>query len=337
MIIRSYEINKNLQNFLKYNFYLLYGENIGLKKDIKNIIQKTDNKTNVEFISLYESEIIENEENFYNFIFSGSLFSSKKIITIFEASDKMLKRLTDVCEKNPENIVVIVISGILEKKSKIRSFFEKNKDAACIACYPDSEKDLEIIAKNEFKKHEINLSREAINLLIEKSNSDRQNLKNEIEKIISYSVNRKTLELDEIKTLINFTGDHKSDVLINECLCGNTSQYKKIISEIYINSTNQILFLRILANKIQRLLKIKEQESGSYSLENFINNLKPPIFWKEKPVIKKQLTIWNLGELKKIKNKINNTELLCKKNPNVSNAIFLNFFLEICKKANNYS
>ena len=337
MIIRSYEIKKNLPNFLKYNFYLLYGENFGLKKDIKNIIQKNEKNSDAEFISFYESEIIENEENFYNFIFSGSLFSSKKIITIFDATDKMVKRLTDIYEKNPENIAVIAISSILEKKSKLRIFFEKNNNAACVACYPDSEKDLEIIAQTEFKKDKINLSREAINLLIEKSNSDRQNLKNEIEKIKSYSTNKKTLELNEIKTLINFTGDHKSDALINECLCGNTSQYKKIISEIYINTANQILLLRILANKVQRLSKIKEQESGSYNLENFINNLKPPIFWKEKPVIKKQLTIWNLGELKKIKDKINNTELLCKKNPSASSAIFFSFFLEICKKANSYS
>ena len=339
MIIKSYEIKKNTQNFFKYNFYLLYGENVGLKNDIGNIIKiatkQKDDK--IEILLLYENEILNNEENFYNFVYSGSLFGNKKIITIFEATDKIIKKISNVFDKSPENVLVIIFSGILEKKSKLRNFFEKSKETICIPCYLDSEKDLEIIAQSEFRKNNISLSREAINLLIEKSNSDRNNLRNEIEKIKSYSLNKKNLELNEIKSLINFSGDYKSDILVNECLCGNISQYKKIISELYVNTVSQILLLRILSNKAQRLLKIKEQKNKSNNLDNLINNAKPSIFWKEKPLVKKQLSLWSLNELKKMISGINNTELLCKKNPQISKAIFFNFFLEICTKTNNYS
>ena len=339
MIIKSYEIKKNTQNFFKYNFYLLYGENVGLKNDIGNIIKiatkQKDDK--IEILLLYENEILNNEENFYNFVYSGSLFGNKKIITIFEATDKIIKKISNVFDKSPENVLVIIFSGILEKKSKLRNFFEKSKETICIPCYLDSEKDLEIIAQSEFRKNNISLSRDAINLLIEKSNSDRNNLRNEIEKIKSYSLNKKNLELNEIKSLINFSGDYKSDILVNECLCGNISQYKKIISELYVNTVSQILLLRILSNKAQRLLKIKEQKNKSNNLDNLINNTKPSIFWKEKPLVKKQLSLWSLNELKKMISGINNTELLCKKNPQISKAIFFNFFLEICTKTNNYS
>ena len=339
MIIKSYEIKKNSQNFFKYNFYLLYGENVGLKNDIGDIIkivtkQKGDK---IEILLLYENEILNNEENFYNFVYSGSLFGNKKIITIFEATDKIIKKISNVFDKSPENVLVIIFSGILEKKSKLRNFFEKSKETICIPCYLDSEKDLEIIAQSEFRKNNISLSRDAINLLIEKSNSDRNNLRNEIEKIKSYSLNKKNLELNEIKSLINFSGDYKSDILVNECLCGNISQYKKIISELYVNTVSQILLLRILSNKNQRLLKIKEQKNKSNNLDNLIKNAKPSIFWKEKPLVKKQLSLWSLNELKKMISGINNTELLCKKNPQISKAIFFNFFLEICTKTNNYS
>ena len=105
-------------------------------------------------------------------------------------------------------------------------------------------------------------------------------------------------------------------------MCGNISQYKKIISELYTNTVNQILLLRILSNKVQRLLKIKEQENKSNNLDNLINTSKPAIFWKEKLLVKKQLSIWNLNDLKKIIDDINNTELLCKKNPQISNSYF---------------
>ena len=339
MIIKSYELKKNSSNLSKYNFYLLYGENSGLKKDIRDMIkmavkQKNDN---IEILSFYETEIINNDEIFFNFIYSGSLFSNKKIITIFEATDKIIKKITSAYSKYPENVFIIIFSNILEKKSKLRNFFETSEKTICIPCYLDSEKELEIIAQSEFRKNNISLSREAINLVIEKSNSDRANLKNEIDKIKSYAINKKKIELNEIKSLINFTGDYKSDFLVNECLCGNVSQYKKIISELYINTVNQIFLLRILSNKVQRLLTIKEQINKSNNLDNLINVLKPPIYWKEKPVVKKQLSIWSLADLKKIINGINNTELLCKKNPQISKVIFFDFFLEICVKANNFS
>ena len=260
MIIKSYEIKKNKFNLLKNNFYLLYGENLGLKKDIKNYVIGEIKKEykSLEIISLYENEILANEDTFFNLIFSNSLFSEKKIITIYETSDKIFKNVNEVYEKYSEDVYLIFFSDVLEKKSKLRNFFEVNKKSICIPCYPDNEKDLRTIAQLELKKNNITLSNEILNFLIEKSNLDRNNLRNEIEKIKSYALNKKTIELDEIKSLINFSGDYKSDLLVNECLCGNIFQYKKILSELYVNTINQILLLRILSNKIHRLMKIKE-------------------------------------------------------------------------------
>ena len=301
MIIKSYEVQKNKSNLSKYNFFLLYGENLGLKKDIRKFIKTgiEQGSNNAEILFLYEDEILDDEENYYNLIYTGSLFSYKKIITIYEATDKIIKKISDIYDKYPENVFLIIFSGILEKRSKLRNFFEANKKAICIPCYLDSEKDLEVIAQLELKKNNIMLSQEAINLLIEKSNSDRNNLRNEIGKIHSYSLNKKKLELTDIISLINFSGDYKSDIFINECLCGNITQYKKIISELYVNTVNQILLLRILSNKIQRLIKIKAKENKSNSVDNLINAIKPTVFWKEKPLLKKQLSIWSLNNLKK--------------------------------------
>ena len=339
MIIKSYEVQKNKSNFSKYNFFLIYGENQGLKKDtrklIKSAIEEKDNKA--EILSIYEDEIIKNEENFYNFIYSGSLFNDKKIITIHEATDKIIKTISDIYEKHTENVFLIIFSEALEKKSKLRNFFEKNKKTVCIPCYLDNERDLRIIAQSEFKKNNIMVSQEIINLLIEKSNSDRNNLRNEIDKIRSYALNKKKLELDDVKALINFSGDYKSNNFINECLCGNIKQYKKILSELYADTVNQILLLRILSSKTQRLVKIKAEENKSSNMDSLINATKPSIFWQEKPLVKKQLSIWNLNDLKKIIIEINNTELLCKKNPKISKIIFFNFFSDICKKASNFS
>ena len=175
--------------------------------------RKIDNNT--EILSLYENDITNNEENFYNSIYSGSLFGSNRIIIINNATDKIVNLIKNITGKCSKNIFIIIFSDILEKKSKLRNLFETNNKTLCVPCYSDSETQLQIIAKRELGKDNIILSQESINLLIEKSNFDRGSLKNEIEKIRSYSLNKNKIEINEIKTIINFAGEHKSDHLIN--------------------------------------------------------------------------------------------------------------------------
>ena len=340
MIVKSYDVEKKISNLLKFKLFLLYGENNGLKKDISETIKKTikKNEKNIETISIYENEILENEENFYNSIFSGSLFSDKRILIINNGSDKIINQIENIIDKCPDNISIIIKTNILEKKSKLRNLFEKNKEIICVPCYLDSSKDLTIIAMSELRKNNLLLSQELVNLLVEKSNNDRINLKNELEKIKSFSLNKKKIDIHDIRSLINFSGDHKSEDLINECLSGNIMNYKKALSELYMNTINHIYYFRILGNKTQKLINMKEKCSSSdKNLDHILDNSKPPIFWKEKPIVKKQLTIWNLRDLKKITKEINNNELLCKKNPSISKAIFFNFFTKICKKASRHS
>ena len=293
MIAKSYEIEKNISLFLKHNFFLIYGENFGLKNDIKDkLINEIKKNSNTEILSFYENEIIENEDNFYNTVFSGSLFSSEKIIIINSSTDKLLKQIENIEEKKPENVNFIFLSNILDKKSKLRSFFEKDSKTLCVACYQDSLKDLITLASQLFKKNGIISSQETINFLAEKCNNDRGNLKNEIEKIKSFTLERKKIDINEIKSLINFSGEHKAEGFINECLCGNINEYKKILSELYTNTINHIFFLRILSSKIQRLLNIKEMEIDHKNLESLLSTARPPIFLERKTFDKK--TINNL-------------------------------------------
>ena len=339
MIAKSYEIERKSTSFLKYKTFLLYGENGGLKKDIKELINKTLSKDekDTEHLLFFENDLIENEDTFYDTIYNGSLFGNKKIITINNASDKIIDKIENVLEKCPENTFLFIISDNLEKKSKLRHLFEKSSDILCIPCYLDSERDLQHILQSELKKEKMKLSKEIINFLIDKSNNDRGNLKKEVEKIKILFKNKKELNINEIKSLINFSGEIKNDNFINQCLCGNTLQYKKMLSELHLGAVNQIYLLRVLSNKIQRLLKMKEEERNYGNIDALLNSTRPPIFWQEKPIVKKQLTIWNLEDLKSSINKINQTEILCKKNPNISKIISFNLFTEICAKASNYS
>ncbi len=338
MITKSYEILKNSEKLSKCNIFLLYGENEGLKNDIVKSIKITvSKKKKFDIQSIYEDEVLKSDENFYNSIFSGSLFSNNKIITIKNCSDKFVKYLENIADGIPENIILILLSDLLDKKSKLRNFFEKDKKIICVPCYLDNERDLNIIALSELKKNNILISQESLNLIVEKSNNDRNNLRNEIEKIISFSASKKKIDTRDVRAIINFSGEYKSDIFINECLSGNILQFKKMLTEFYNGTINQIFLLRILNNKIQRLINLKKQQEENDNLENLINYCRPPIFWQEKNTVKKQLTIWKYNELKKVVEEMNEIESQCKKKPQISKIIFLNFFTQLCKKANSYS
>ena len=335
MIFKSYEIEKLKSTFVEKKIFLLYGENLGLKKEIKETIRLSINKngSELEEVIFLENEIIKNDENFYNLIFSGSLFSKKKIILVHTVSDKIIPYIKKIESKCPQDIFLILFSEILEKKSKLRIFFETNNGTACVPCYLDNEKSLELITMKELKKEGINLSKESVNLIIRKINGDRINLKNELEKIKLFSKNNKKIDHDQVKQLINSSGEIKNDNLINTCLSGEIFELKKILEDISIESLNQILLLKILSNKIRRLLSIKKQNKKNQTLDNMIFQIKPPIFWKDRPIIKKQLTVWKTDELVNIITQINNLEISCKTNPKVSSVILFNFLTGLCKKA----
>ncbi len=336
MILKSYEIEKFKNNVENKNIFLLYGENYGIKKDIRNTIQTSINKNtpDLEKITLFEEDLIKNIESFYNLIFSGSLFSTKKIITIFNSSDKITNHIKDVIDKFPKNIFLILFSEILDKKSKLRNLFEKNNKIICVPCYADNEKSLQLIAMNELTKNQITLTRESLNLIIQKSQGDRNNLRNELEKIQSFSKDNKKVDYENVKSLVNSHSEIRSDDFVNLCLNGDTLELKKILEDSPKEYLNYIFLLKTLSNKIRRLLSIKEQNNENKNLDIIINSLKPPIFWKEKPFVKKQLNLWNLRELKKTIYEINDVEISCKKNPNLSSIIFLNFITNLCKKVN---
>ena len=137
MIIKSFEINKY---YKKKNIFLFYGENTGLKEEIIDYFFKKDHLNSTFYYS--EKELLTNIDIFYNQINSKSFFENKKLIIISAASDKIKIEIEAMQEKNLDDITIILISNILEKKSKLRALFEKNNDLIIVPFYKDNHKSL---------------------------------------------------------------------------------------------------------------------------------------------------------------------------------------------------
>ena len=323
MIIKSYEINKIELN--KFNFFLFYGKNEGAQTEIIN--QYFMNNFKGKLSKYDENEFINNYEVIASEILTKSLFEDEKIIIISRTTDKSLKFIQEIINKDPRDINFLLKSGPLEKKSKIRSFFESNKKSIVIPFYEESSKSLNFIIDQFIRKNQIKLSRESINLLIERSSGDRANLKTELEKIYNYSISNKNIDYNIVRKLSNLSENYAVSEIAESFLSKNKKKISKILNENIYSDDDCILILRTIANKSKRLLNIIEENNNSNNIDKVISSFKPPIFWKEKEIVKNQAKTWKIKDLRSKIYEINNLELILKSNSKNSLNILSDFII----------
>jgi len=331
MIIKSFELNKiKVEN---YKFYLFYGDNEGLKEEtIKNLLEKNYQDK----IHRYEEkEILDNIKGFFNSVFTKSFFDKEKLIIINRATDKIKETIESLIEKNPEDIQIILNSKNLEKKSPLRKIFEKEKSIICVPFYEDNNQTLNSIISLFFRNKKIPISQQLINVLIERSRGDRKNLNNELKKIENYSLNKKNLNLEEIIKLTNLADNYSASELVDHSLAKNTKKTATILSENNFSDEDNIIIIRTFLTKLKRLIKIYDLVDEKNSIEQAISASKPPIFWKDKPLVIQQIKSWGKDHLKNLIYKTNEIELLIKKNSAISKNILSDFIINNSRKTNN--
>lgn len=330
MIIKSYEINKI--NLKKNNIYLLYGENEGFKNKVINDAFKKFSKNIYKYD---EKEILNNKENFFNKIFSKSFFEKEKLIIILRSTEKIVNIIEEIIEKNIEDTKIILLANILEKKSKLRILFEKNKNIICIPFYADNIQTLSNIANTYFKEKKIPISQETINILVARSRGDRLNLNNEITKIENFIKNKKKINIDDILKLTNLAENYSVTELVDSCLSKNSKKTINILNENNYSAEDCILIIKTFLIKAKRLNKLQSQTKENKNIDQLINSFKPPIFWKDKEIVKEQIKNWTLKKVENLIYKTNEIELLIKKNSSNSINILFDFIITQSNKTNN--
>ena len=322
MILKTYELAKITD---QSNFYLLYGKNEGLKNEcIKKILARN----NIKVFNYDEKQIKDEVEAFYENILSKSLFESDKAVIINRASDKIHEIIKDLINRNIVNVKIIINAGLLETKSKLRSLFEKDRNLICIPTYPDTNETLSKLSSVFFNKEKILISQQNINLIVEKCNGDRRNLYNELDKIKSYAVNKKKISSSEILKIINLSENYGLSELIDNCLAKNKNKIINILNENNYNADDCIIILRTFLSKAKRMLKLAVKFEQNNDINKTINSAKPPIFWKDKEIVKIQLNKWKSNKIENLINNLNDLELKIKKNQNNSLLIITDFILE---------
>ncbi len=321
MIIKNFEINKI--NLKSYNFILLYGLNEGFKNEVVNKILNNPN----EIFRYDEKTILDSPNQFIENVLTKSLFENEKIIIINRVTDKIYKIIENLYTRNISD-KIFLLAGPLEKKSKLRIIFEKEKNLVCIPFYPDNDATISKLTFDFFKRRNIQISRSNINQIVSKTLGDRAKLKNELEKIENFLRNGKKITTENLFKLLNLSENYNTSELIDNCLAKNKNKLIKILNENNYTNEDSILISRTLLNKSKTILKLSLEYETNNNLDLSIENAKPPIFWKEKEITKQQIQKWNSKELKKLIFNLNEVELSIKKNINNSLKIITDFLIE---------
>ena len=319
MILKSYLVEQNVEILKKYQSTLIYGENDGIKDDIKKTI-KEKNK-NSEIIIFFEEDVLKRNLLYEN-VFNQSLFSNKKIIFIQEASDKIIYKITECLEKENYNIQIYIFANLLDKKSKLRKLFEKNTKLAILPCYRDNDRTLINYINQDLKDYK-GLTGEITNLIINNSNMDRKIIKNELIKIKDFFIGKK-INKKEIFDILNIKNSNDFEEIRDKVLLGDIKSINKLLSETNILSEDAFFFLNMLNYRIMKLQEIIIiSKKNNNNMDQVIQNLKPAIFWKDKPMIVQQLKKLNQKTLDQVLKEIGETELLMKKNSYLRNDVVI--------------
>tara|TARA_B100000029_G_scaffold254625_1_gene251428 strand:- start:865 stop:1857 length:993 start_codon:yes stop_codon:yes gene_type:complete len=329
MIIKSFNI-KDLKN--KSDFFLLYGDNEGQKEEvINNFFLKNFNGENIKYD---EKHILENKEFFFETCLNESLFENEKIIQVSRVTSKMLEIIKEITSIKIYKKKIIFNSGILEKKSKIRQLFETEKNLVCIPFYEDNNFSLFKIANEFFKKNNILISSENINLIVEKCSGDRKNLQNEMNKILNFCFKKNKVTRDEILKLINLHEDNDYFELIDQCLAKNHTKVCNIINNNAFSKSDSIILIRSFVSRVKRLIELNKLYSQNGNIKEAIDHFKPPIFWKDKEIVEKQIQSWSSKNIYKLLDEITAIEINFKKNSAFSNNIIFDLILSKSIKSN---
>ena len=324
MIKKYFELKKiDLKN---NQFFLLYGENEGHKRQAIKEEFKTFNSEDT--YQYEESEVLKNEETFFDNILSGSFFNNEKLIIVSRATDKIKDVVEKILEKKIEDFVLILNAGLLDKKSKIRTLFEKNKNTICIPFYEDNNQTLSSLINQFSRDNKVPLSQQSINLIVQKCRGDRQNLTNELDKIKSFAKDKTKIEIEDILKLTNLAENYSVSELIDNCLAKNVKKTVHILNENNYSLDDCVLIIRTFLIKSKRLLKLRKEMKDKKNIDNLISGFKPPIFWKDKEIVKKQLNGWSYKNIENLVFRISEIELLLKKTSDNAVNIISDFIIE---------
>jgi len=263
-------------------------------------------------LELSEAELLADPARLCDELSSVSMMNPKRVIIVRDAGNNLTKVIEPATEFFHRDNYLIVIADELTGKSSLRLLFEKEQSCAALACYKDEMRDVSAVIRKKFDEAGVSYDREVLDYLASQLGNDRYVTYQELEKLVLYAGDEKRISLDDARQLVDYNQALQLDDIVNAVADRNLPALEKSVNQHLREGTQPIMYLRALQRYFNRLYAIRAQMETGQSAEMVISSLRPPVFFKQQPILTRHANIWNTENIVKALKCLITAELSCK-------------------------
>jgi len=224
-----------------------------------------------------------------------SLMAPKRVVLVREPGAAHLAMITEaMARRAPENFLILYATEALGSADKLRLWGEKSPDVGVIACYKDEGSGLEQFIRDTLRGYGLRASNEATRLLASQLSGDRQIILNELEKLSLYIGDEvEEISLEDVLASVGENNDKSFDELNNAVASGDMVGLCRLSDRLLMEGNHGLLLVRSVMRHITRLEAIARKREAGMSLDAAIDGLRPPVFFKAKPMLKAHASRWD--------------------------------------------
>lgn len=295
---------------------LFYGPDAGMARERSQAVTRVllgEKPDPLAVLDVSEAKLLADPAFLADELAGFGFLTDRRVMLIRDAGDKLTKILEAASDLMRADVYIIVLSGELGPRSSLRAWFEKSPQAASVACYHDEARDMGDLIRETFGKANIAITSEVVSYLVSQLGNDRYVTRQELEKMITYMGDDTTLTLQEACLLTNYNQETDLDEAINALADKNLMALDKALNQLVKEGVQPIQYLRALSRYFHRLYAIKLQAKQS-NIDAVIAALRPPVFFKQVPILTRHAKQWQLEAIAKALELITAAELACKTN-----------------------
>jgi DNA polymerase-3 subunit delta len=243
---------------------------------------------------------------------SISMMAPTRVLLVRDAGDKLTRIIESASAAFNDSVLLIVCADELPARSSLRGWFEKESRCAAIACYKDEPRDVQEVIRKTLTAAGIAADFEIVQYLSQQLGNDRYVTYQELDKLITYAGEDKQLRLSDIQALVDYNRDTELDDVVTAVADRNLPSLDATLMLMLREGTQPIAWIRALQRYFNRLYAIKSQMATGQTAEQVIHSLRPPVFFKQVPILTRHLQSWSIDQIVKALKLLVAAELACK-------------------------
>jgi len=241
-----------------------------------------------------------------------SMMAPKRVIMVRDGGDKLTRIVESAASCFNDAVLLIICGDELPTRSSLRQWFEKEPSVASIACYRDEMRDVQDVIRKAFDAAGIQTDRDTMEYLAGQLGNDRYVTYQELEKLITYAGEEKKLRFEDVQALVDYNRETSFDDLVNAVADRNLQALEKTLTMLLREGTQPVAYLRALQRYFNRLYAMQAQVADGSSIEQVIGSMRPPVFFRQVPILTRHLHQWKTDQIVKALRLLINAELACK-------------------------